>query len=354
MPNLSKLTYRGVTYDIYDATALHSSYSLPVAKYNVLGGVKPLYSNTNAVTGVTATSGAKTVAVNALSTTTGKYYAVEVDKNGALYVNVPWTDNNDNYTYSISGNLAEPSGIKITLTGANGGSSSEYTIPVMTAASSSAAGHVGLVPAPAAGANTKFLRGDGTWQTVATTDTNYTYSIGGAQDGINGYKITLTGANGGATTTTTVPRFTGTTADGLVPGTTTAQATDGNYFLTAAGQWSIANKYHVWFLDSKANYGTVVSGSGSWTATFPSTSPIGNTLISCSSYSGSPKVGDTVITAGGFIGYISQWDSSTALNCKGTFVGRFDFMAYDAQTSATDTYGTGYDASTETLILGMY
>ena len=39
----------------------------------------------------------------------------------------------------------------------------------MTAATSSTAGTTGLVPAPAAGAQTKFLRGDGTWQTVTAT-----------------------------------------------------------------------------------------------------------------------------------------------------------------------------------------
>ena len=350
---ISKLTYKGVTYDIYDATAEHGAYSLQVATYNVLGGVKPFYSNTNAATGVTATSGAKTVAVNALSTTSGKYYAVEIDKDGRLYVNVPWTDNNA--TYSVSGAIDGTAGYKITLTGANGGSNSNTTVPVMTAASASAAGKMGLVPAPAAGANTKFLRGDGTWQTVATTDTNYTYSISGAQDGTAGYKITLTGANGGATTDTTVPRF-NSTNDGLVPVPTGPQISDGSYFLNASGAWENVNRHRVWFLNSKYNYGSVTSGAGSWTATFPSTNLIGSPdgLISCSSYSGSPKVGDTIITAGGFIGYISQLDSTTPTNNKATFVGRFDFMAYDASTAATDTYGTGYDASTETLILGMY
>lgn len=39
----------------------------------------------------------------------------------------------------------------------------------MTAATASAAGKSGLVPAPAAGAQTKFLRGDGTWQNVDTS-----------------------------------------------------------------------------------------------------------------------------------------------------------------------------------------
>ena len=39
----------------------------------------------------------------------------------------------------------------------------------MTAATTSAAGKAGLVPAPAAGAQTKFLRGDGTWQVPTNT-----------------------------------------------------------------------------------------------------------------------------------------------------------------------------------------
>jgi len=38
-----------------------------------------------------------------------------------------------------------------------------------TAATSSAAGTAGLVPAPSAGSQAKFLRGDATWQTVSTS-----------------------------------------------------------------------------------------------------------------------------------------------------------------------------------------
>ena len=43
----------------------------------------------------------------------------------------------------------------------------------MTGATASAAGGKGLVPAPAAGAQAKYLRGDGTWQTPPNT----TYSV---------------------------------------------------------------------------------------------------------------------------------------------------------------------------------
>ena len=42
------------------------------------------------------------------------------------------------------------------------------TYSAMTAATADAAGKAGLVPAPAKGAQTKFLRGDATWQTIST------------------------------------------------------------------------------------------------------------------------------------------------------------------------------------------
>ena len=57
---------------------------------------------------------------------------------------------------------------------------SNTTYSNMTAATSSAAGKAGLVPAPAAGAQGKYLRGDGTWQ----TPTNTTYSA--ATESANG------------------------------------------------------------------------------------------------------------------------------------------------------------------------
>lgn len=45
----------------------------------------------------------------------------------------------------------------------------DHTYANMTAATDSAAGKAGLVPAPAAGAQGKFLRGDGTWQDIASS-----------------------------------------------------------------------------------------------------------------------------------------------------------------------------------------
>lgn len=103
-------------------TGKPSTFTPPTSSATVLGGIKVGY------------------------TTSGKNYKVQLDSSGNAYVNVPWTDTNTTYTD-------------------------------MGAASASAAGKAGLVPAPAAGAQAKYLRGDGTWQTPPNT----TYSnMGGA------------------------------------------------------------------------------------------------------------------------------------------------------------------------------
>lgn len=103
-------------------TGKPSTFTPPTSSATVLGGIKVGY------------------------TTSARNYKVQLDSSGNAYVNVPWTDTNTTYTN-------------------------------MGAASASAAGKAGLVPAPAAGAQAKYLRGDGTWQTPPNT----TYSnMGGA------------------------------------------------------------------------------------------------------------------------------------------------------------------------------
>lgn len=56
-----------------------------------------------------------------------------------------------------------------TVNGAGPNASGNVSFPDMSAATADAAGSAGLVPAPAAGAQGKFLRGDGTWQTPPDT-----------------------------------------------------------------------------------------------------------------------------------------------------------------------------------------
>lgn len=193
-------------------TGKPSTFTPPTSSATVLGGIKVGYttsgknykvqldSSGNAYVNVPWTDNnttyneatADTLGLVKIGyTSSGKNYAVSLDANGKMYVNVPWTDNNTTYTQATSDNLGL---VKIGYS-ANGknypvvldGSGKMYvnvpwtdtntTYSNMGAATSSAAGKAGLVPAPAAGAQGKYLRGDGTWQTPP----NATYNnMGGA------------------------------------------------------------------------------------------------------------------------------------------------------------------------------
>lgn len=143
----------------------------------------------------------------------GKNYAVLL-ANGKMYVNVPWTDNNTTYSQATSDNLglvkigysANGKNYPVALDG-NGKmyvnvpwTDTNTTYTNMGAATSSAAGKAGLVPAPSAGAQGKYLRGDGTWQTPpnttyakANTSTLGLVMIGYAENGKN-YPVELDGS----------------------------------------------------------------------------------------------------------------------------------------------------------------
>ena len=54
------------------------------------------------------------------------------------------------------------------------------SVAKMTAATSNTAGAAGIVPAPAAGKQASFLRGDGTWAVPTNTNTTYTFANGTA------------------------------------------------------------------------------------------------------------------------------------------------------------------------------
>ena len=66
----------------------------------------------------------------------------------------------------------------------------------MKGATASAAGTHGLVPAPAAGAQTKYLRGDGTWQTPPDTNTTYNVFTGATSNAAGGKGLVPAPASG--------------------------------------------------------------------------------------------------------------------------------------------------------------
>lgn len=192
-------------------TGKPSTFAPPTSSATVLGGIKVGYptsgrnykvqldSSGNAYVNVPWTDNNTTYNEATADTlglvkigyaSNGKNYAVLL-ANGKMYVNVPWTDNNTTYSQATSDNLglvkigysANGKNYPVALDG-NGKmyvnvpwTDTNTTYTNMGAASSSAAGKAGLVPAPAAGAQAKYLRGDGTWQTPPNT----TYSnMGGA------------------------------------------------------------------------------------------------------------------------------------------------------------------------------
>ncbi len=124
-------------------------------------------------------------------------------------------------------------------------------IPVnMTGASSSAAGKAGLVPAPVAGNQGKYLRGDGTWQTPAnTTYSTFKAATSTAAGGsglvpapVAGKQASYLRGDGQWATppNTTYKNFTGSTASaagtaGLVPAPVSGKTAQ---VLRSNGQWT--------------------------------------------------------------------------------------------------------------------
>lgn len=187
-------------------TGKPSTFTPPTSSTTVLGGIKVGYttsgknykvqldSSGNAYVNVPWTDNNTTYNQATADTlglvkigyaTSGKNYAVMLDGNGKMYVNVPWTDNNTTYSQATSDNLglvkigysANGKNYPVALDG-NGKmyvnvpwTDTNTTYTNMGAATASVAGKAGLVPAPAAGKQASFLRGDGTW--VVPTNTTY-------------------------------------------------------------------------------------------------------------------------------------------------------------------------------------
>lgn len=247
-----------------DITALgipsqDTAYTLPTASDTLLGGIKLGYatsgknykvqvdSNGNAYVNVPWTDNNSTYAMATTDmfglvkigyATNGKNYPVALDTNGKMYVNVPWTDTNTIYTHpTSSGNKHIPSGGtvgQILRWSADGtavwGNDNNTTYSNFKAATASAAGGSGLVPAPAAGTHEKYLRADGTWQTPPDTNTTY--------------------GNMGGATASAAGRA------GLVPAPATGKQTS---FLRGDGTWATPP-------NSNTTY-TFASGTGGFTVT---------------------------------------------------------------------------------------
>lgn len=242
-------------------TGKPSTFAPPTAAASTLGGVKVGYTTSgknyklqvdasgNAFVNVPWTDNnttynqatADTLGLVKIGyTSSGKNYAVSLDANGKMYVNVPWTDTNT--TYGVVGANGSTGLVKngSTVTSASGYTAcpivsgvpyykdTNTTYANMKAATASAAGAAGLVPAPAAGEQTSFLRGDGTW----VVPTNTTYGL--ASTSANGLLRQLNGS------TSNFMRGDGTWA--TPPDTTYAVANESTNGLMAAADKKTVNR----------------------------------------------------------------------------------------------------------------
>lgn len=243
-------------------TGKPSTFAPPTSSATVLGGIKVGYttsgknykvqldSSGNAYVNVPWTDNNTTYNEATADTlglvkigyaSNGKNYAVLL-ANGKMYVNVPWTDNNTTYSQATSDNLglvkigysANGKNYPVALDG-NGKmyvnvpwTDTNTTYSNMGAATASAAGAAGLVPAPAAGKQASFLRGDGTW----VVPTNTTYGL--ASTTANGLLRQLNGS------TSSFMRGDGTWA--TPPNTTYAVANESTNGLMAAADKKTMNR----------------------------------------------------------------------------------------------------------------
>lgn len=298
-------------------TGKPSTFTPPTSSATVLGGIKVGYttsgknykvqldSSGNAYVNVPWTDNNTTYNEATADTlglvkigyaSNGKNYAVLL-ANGKMYVNVPWTDSNTTYTQATRDNLglvkigysANGKNYPVALDG-NGKmyvnvpwTDTNTTYTNMGAASASAAGKAGLVPAPAAGAQAKYLRGDGTWQTPPNT----TYSnMGGATSSAAG-------------------------SAGLVPAPAAGKQTS---FLRGDGTWVVPTNttyakassttlglVMIGYAENGKNYPVELDGSGKMFVNVPWTDT--NTtygVVGANGSTGLVKNGSTVTNASGY------------------------------------------------------
>ena len=168
-------------------------------------------------------------------------------------------DQNFYHIYSKVGRHENASnGTYVNITGSN--------VEIFKASSSNKPGAIGLVPAPAVGDQTKFLRGDGTWATPPTSaNTTYAVMSGATSSSAGKSGLVPTPAAGdqvkflrGDGTWVELTEFTSATSSqdgvaGFVPApSSTWYNTQANRFLRADGAWS----YHP-YAPSSTNYSFV-------------------------------------------------------------------------------------------------
>lgn len=137
-----------------------SQYNLPIASANDLGGIK-VGSNLSIDSG--------TGVLSATDTTYSDFTGATTQQAGAAgLVPAPTTSDPEKYlkgdgTWETPTDTTYSAGTNVQISAGNVISATDTTYSDFTGATSGAAGTHGLVPAPAAGDQSKALKGDGTW-----------------------------------------------------------------------------------------------------------------------------------------------------------------------------------------------
>lgn len=152
-----------------------------------------------------------------------------------------------------------------TVNGAGPNASGNVSVPDMSAATADAAGSAGLVPAPAAGSQGKYLRGDGTWQTPP--DTKYTHPNSGVAAGtynnvtVNAQGHVTAGSNTTFAKVATSGSYNDLSNKPTIPATPKAYVTE---------SWSSGTSWYRKYSDGWIEQGGYVANNGgSVNVTFP-------------------------------------------------------------------------------------
>ena len=212
----------------YTPPTSNTTYS--AATYSTLGLVKPAYTSTGAASLTTAAAtNTTTPTIAAKTTTAGRYYAVEADKNGVLFVNVPWSDTNTQTVTSVFGRTGAVTLTKSDVTTALGytpptsDTNTHYTTRLYAGASGTAANAAATNPYLKVTDDNTYrnqIRFVGSGATTVSSDANGNITISSTDT--NTHAVTSVFGRTGAVTLT---KSDVTTALGYTPPTTDTNTT---------------------------------------------------------------------------------------------------------------------------------